>query len=336
MKVLKYFLVMLLTTSCGASLLDAQESISKFTQTNDKSVLDDYFATSQGSPEKRRALVDAAFKSDSESAQIYVLENSDKIESAVLLPIIDQVINKSKLSQIESVLLKIVQNNSDEEIIAKIINDMKPIKSNELLIELTKAVPYNNYELAKELFDNANNVSKTTVIKLTTNYRLIEEISNSSLSNSKETIKALIGNKSTDSRICKKIYTSILANSDLFNDFKNGCGKNIVETCLTWSGLASPYSQCETGFEIETSFCALDESDTLNYEFQKKILGKWIKNGETKVDDGFSGCTGKNTVTVWANLVVENLNETEYRYYNPGDYKYNAEYINISVKFNIK
>lgn len=335
-KVIKCVLVLVLTTSCGASLLDAQESISKFTQTKDKSVLDDYLATSQGSPEKLGALVDAAFESTSESAQIYVLENSDKIDSSVLLPIIDKVNDKSALFQIDSVLIKIIKNNSDEDIIAKIINDTNPIQSDELLIELIKAVPFNNYELAKKLYDKTDSVSRVTITKFTTNYKLLEEISNSSLSNSNDTVKALIGNESTDSRICKKLYTNVQANSDLFYDFKNGCGKNITETCLTWSGLNNPYSECETGFEINTFFCATDYSYALSYEFQKKVSEKWIRNSETKIDDTSSKCTeSKYPVEVSANLVVENLNETEFRYYHPGNYDYSADYVNISAKLNI-
>jgi hypothetical protein len=335
-KVLKYVLFIALTTSCGASLLDAQESISKFVETKDKSVLDDYLATSQGSPEKWAALVDAAFESTSESAQIYVLENSDKIDSAVLLPIIDKVKDESKLAQYDSVLLRIVKNNSDEEIIAKIINEINPIQNNELLIELVKAVPINNYELVKKLYDTADNDSKITITKFTKNYKLLEEISNSSLSNSNETVKALIGNESTDSRICKILYMNVQANPDLFYDFKNGCGKNITQICLTWSGLDSPYSECETGFEINTLFCATDYSDASRYRFQKKVSGKWVINGETKVDDASSICTeSKYPVEVSANLVIENLNETEFRYYAPENYEYSAGYVNISAKLNI-
>ncbi len=335
-KVIKCVLAIVLTTSCGASLLDAQESISKFTQTNDKSVLDDYLATSQGSPEKWDALIDAAFESASESAQIYVLENSDKIDSAILLPIIDNVKDKSKLFQIDSVLLRIIKNNSDEEVIAKIINDIDAIQSNELLIELIKAVPINNYELAKKLYDNSDNVSKITVTKFTKNYKLLKEISNSSLSNSNETVKALIGNESTDSQICTKLYTNVQANSDLFYDFKNGCGKNITEICLTWSGLDKPYSECETGFEINTVFCATDYSYAVGYEFQKKVSGKWISNSDIKIDDTSSQCTeSKYPIEVSANLVVEDLNDTEFRYYHPENYEYSADYVNISAKLKI-
>lgn len=335
-KVLKYVLFIVLTTSCGASLLDAQESISKFIETKDKSVLDDYLATSQGSPEKWAALVDAAFESNSESAQIYVLENSNKIDSAVLLPLIDKVKDESNLFQIDSVLLRIIKNNSDEELIAKIVNDINPIQSNELLIELLKAVPFNNYELAKKLYDNADNDSKITITKFTKNYKLLEEISNNSLSTSNETIKALIGNDSTDTRICKKLYTNVQANADLFYDFKNGCGKNITEICLTWSGLNSPYSECETGFEINTLFCATDYSYALSYQFQKKVSGKWTSNSDIKIDDTSSQCTeSKYPIEVSAKLVVENLNDTEFRYYRPGDYEYSADYINISAKLNL-
>jgi hypothetical protein len=335
-KVLKYVLFIVLTTSCGASLLDAQESISKFVETKDKSVLDDYLATSQGSPEKWGALVDAAFESTSESAQMYVIENSDKIDSAVLLPIIDKVKDESKLTQYDSVLIRIIKNNSDEVIITKIVNDINPIQSNELLIELVKAVPINNYELAKKLYDNADNDSKITITKFTKNYKLLEEISNSSLSNSNETVKALIGNELTDSRICKKLYTNVQANPDLFYDFKNGCGKNITQICLTYTGLNSPYSECETGFEIFTSFCLDDYSYALGYEFQKKVSGKWIRSGETKVDDTSSICTeSKYPIEISANLVVENLDETEFRYYRPQDYEYNPDYVNISAKINL-
>lgn len=326
----------MLTTSCGASLLDSQESISKFIQTKDKSVLDDYLESSKGSPEKLGALVDAAFESTSESAQIYVLENSNKIDSSVLLPIIDKVNDNSTLYQIDSVLIRIIKNNSDEDIITKIVNDVTPIQSNELLIELIKAVPINNYELAKKLYDNADSASKITITKFTKNYKLLEEISNSSLSNSNDTVKALIGNESTDSRICKKLYTNVQANSDLFFDFKNGCGKSITEICLTWSGLDSPYSECATGFEINTLFCATSYSDASRYRFQKRVSGKWVIEGETKVDDTSSTCTeSKYPVEVSANLVVENLNDTEFRYYAPENYEYGAGYINISAKLNI-
>lgn len=325
MKNLFFIILSVFAIGCGVSLLDARETVDTYLETGNTSVLDDF---KNNSSNKWDELIEAAFESNSNFVKLYVLDNSEAIDKNVLLNYLDGNIDNS-------VLVGIIKNNPDKEILEKIISKNSPIRNVELQTTIMNFITSDNFELVEKLYNSSDQIYKNYIANTSKNKKFLEKLVSSNLNTT--TAVALLSNSNLYSG-CEKLYSFVEKDKSLFENFKNGCGKNISRLCITWRGLSGPFSECTNGFTYDAFFCA-DSNYYYNsgYQFQKKTAGNWNNISEVSINESNSDCTDSKFPTkISSTLVVNNISDKEFRFYRPSTYEYNASliYLDVELKLN--